>query len=170
MERRYQIDDMVVYGNTGVCRIVDVTVPDFIPADKEKVEYYVLAPVNQDGFIYTPVDTKVFMRPIISKEKANELIDRIPTIQAEVYHSSNMQDLKAHYEAAFTSHDCADLIELSMSIYMKKQYLEQQKKKFGQTDAKFMKKAEDLLFNELAAALGIKKDEVPGYISARIHK
>ena len=35
---------------------------------------------------------------------------------------------------------------------------------------KFMKKAEDLLFGELAVALGIKKEEVPVYIGTRLRK
>ena len=37
-------------------------------------------------------------------------------------------------------------------------------------DERFLKRAEELLFSELAVALGIEKDEVPGYISSRVRQ
>lgn len=108
------------------------------------------------------------MSPIITTGEAERLIDIIPSIQAEAYHNRSIQLLAAHYETALKSHDCADLIELAMSIYAKKQYMEQQKRKFEQVDARFMKRAEELLFGELSAALGIPKDNVPEYIASRV--
>ena len=35
-------------------------------------------------------------------------------------------------------------------------------------DERFMKQAEQLLFGELAAALGITPEQVPGYIAAEV--
>ncbi|NTW70894.1 MAG: hypothetical protein HGA49_01460 [Eubacteriaceae bacterium] len=55
-----------------------------------------------------------------------------------------------------------------MSIYAKKQYLEQQQRKFGAIDEQFIKRGEELLFGELAAALDIPKESVPDYIAGRI--
>ena len=78
------------------------------------------------------------------------------------------QELSAHYEQALQTHDCKDLIELTMSIYNKKAALAQQNKKFGRVDEHFMRQAEDNLYGELAVALGIARDEVPGYIKARV--
>ena len=85
-----------------------------------------------------------------------------------MYHSKRTQELSNHYQTSLNSHECSDLIELVMSIYAKKQYVEQQKRKFGQIDERYMKKAEELLYGEFAAALGIDKDEVPDYIAKRI--
>jgi CarD family transcriptional regulator len=50
-----------------------------------------------------------------------------------------------------------------MSIYAKKQG-----GKFGAIDKKFMKQAENLLFGEFAAVLGIKPTDVPAYIESKI--
>ncbi|HBN86195.1 MAG TPA: hypothetical protein DDZ89_20420, partial [Clostridiales bacterium] len=75
-----------------------------------------------------------------------------------------------HYKMALNTHNCLDLIELSMSIYAKKQFVEQQKRKFGAVDEKYLKCAEGLLFGELAAALNIPKDKVPKYIAERVDK
>lgn len=161
----YQPGDMIIYGSTGVCRVKEITRLDFRSGDQL---YYALDPLYQDGVIYTPVDTKVFMRPVITKEEAEALIDKIPTMQAAAYHSSVLRELEEHYAGYLKSHDCGDLIELAMSIYAKKQLLTAQRRKFGAVDERFLKRAEDLLDGELAVALGVPKDQVGAYISARV--
>lgn len=163
----YQIGDLIVYGNTGVCRVEAVETPRHRPGEEER-QYYLLRPLYQDGTIRIPVDTKVFMRPVISREEAEKLIDAIPGINAEVYHERNFTQLAAHYQEALGSHECSDLIELVMSIYAKKQDAESKKRKFGQVDARFMKRAESLLYGEFSVALGIPFDDVQGYIASRV--
>lgn len=162
----YQPGDMIIYGSTGVCRVKEITTPDF-EKDKSR-RYYELEPVYQDGVIYTPVDTKVFMRPVISAEEAHALIDQIPAMETEAYHNNVLRELEEHYNAYLKSHDCSDLMELGRSIYIKKQELLTQNRKFGAVDERFMKRADDLLYGELAVALDIDKDEVEAYISARV--
>lgn len=163
----YQPGDMVVYGSTGVCRVKEITTPE-CQKGGEKL-YYALEPLYQDGVIYTPVDTKVFMRPVITEEEAQALIDKIPTMEAAAYHNSVLRELEEHYAAYLKSHECGDLIELAMSIYAKKQDLASQHRKFGAVDERFMKRAEDLLYGELAVALKIDRDQVPSHISNRIN-
>lgn len=163
----YKIDDLIYYGNTGVCKIENITTLDSTGFQKDQL-YYVMKPVYENCVIYAPVHTNVFMRPIISAEEAERLIDLIPTIQAEPYYNDRRQELKEHYEAAIEAHNCANLIELAMSIYAKKQSLEKQNRKFGQLDEKFMKQAEDLLFGEVSLALEIPKDKVREYIASRV--
>ncbi len=162
----YKAGDRVIYGSTGVCEVKEITTPDF-EKDKSR-QYYALEPVYQDGVIYTPVDTKVFMRPIITREEAHTLIDRIPAMQTEVYHCSAPRELEEHYNTYLKSHDCGDLLALGRSIYMKKQELIKQHRKFGAVDERFLKRAEDLLYGELAVALNIGKDEVEAYIAQRV--
>lgn len=162
----YQSGDMIIYGSTGVCEVMELTTPDF-EKDKSRL-YYALKPKYQDGIIFTPVDTKVFMRPIITKEEADALIDRIPTMEAEAYHNKALRELEEHYNTYLKSHDCKDLLELAMSIYTKKKDLLSQRRKFGAVDERFMKRAEDLLDGEFAVALGIEKNQVGAYISGRV--
>lgn len=162
----YKPGDMIIYGSTGVCRVEEITTPDF---EKEKSRlYYALAPAYQDGIIYTPVDTKVFMRPVITRDEAHALIDQIPTMQTEAYHNSVLRELEEHYNVYLKSHDCGDLLELGRSIYIKKQELLSQRRKFGAVDERFMKRAEDLLYGELAVALNIEKNQVETYIAERV--
>lgn len=162
----YQPGDKIIYGSTGVCKVKE-TVSKEIEKGLEKL-FYVLEPLYQDGVIMIPVDTKVFMRPVITKEEALALIDKIPTMQTAAYHNSVLRELEEHYSAYLKSHDCGDLIELAMSIYAKKQDLASQHRKFGAVDERFMKRAEDLLDGELAVALDIDKSQVGAFISARV--
>lgn len=164
----FDIGDFIIYGSMGVCRVSDITTRAPAQADKEQL-FYILEPLYQTCTISTPIDnTKVFMRPVISKDEAERLIDMIPSISAEAYHSRVIRQLAEHYQESLKTHDCEELIELTMSIYAKKQAAVQEKKKIGVVDEKYMKRAEELLFGELSVALGIDKDDVPDYIAARV--
>ena len=156
--------DVIVYGNTGICKVESLSTPDLPGADKSKM-YYLLTPLFQTGKIYTPVDnTKVFIRPAITKQQALELIRMIPTLQIHQISSGSVQQLEERYRSFFDTHKCTDLLELIMSVYNKKHF-QNIRHKIGQVDERYMKKAESLLYGELAYALGIEPKEVPGYIA-----
>ncbi len=158
----YEAGTLVVYGRTGVCQVEGVVC-------REGQNYYALKPLYQSCDIFAPIDSdKVFIRPVISREEAHDLIDALPDMEIEVYESQVMRDLSQHYQAAMASHDCRDLFALTGSLYKKKQETVRQKKKFGAVDERFMKLGEELLFGELAAALEIQPQEVPDYISQRL--
>jgi len=162
----FKVDDYIVYGKTGICKITDITVPkDICETDRL---YYVLQPLYENCVIYAPVTTKIFIRPVISAEEVNRLIDMIPDIQAKAYYNNHLQELVEHYEAVISTYDCADLIGLAMSIFTKKKSLAQQNQKLGQTDERYLKQAENLLASEFSVALGILKDDVPAYITSRV--
>ena len=164
----YQVGDWIIYGNTGVCRVAEIKKID-CPWVGNSQLYYVLKPLSQNYTISTPVsNTKVFTRPIISKREAERLVDRIPSVEARAYHSERVQELAEHYKRYVVTHDCGDLIELTMSLYAKKHHIGEEQGRFGTVDQKFMTQAEDLLFGELSVALDIPKEAVPEYIASRV--
>ncbi len=164
----FQPGDLVVYGTTGVCSVKEITRPNKTGPDREK-QYYLLDPLYQDGIIYTPVQNgKVPMRAVISTQEAEALIDLIPSLEAEAYHSPTIQALAQHYQSVVRNNDCRDLIELMLSIYAKRALVESQNRRLGIVDERFMKQAERLLYGEFSAALGIPFDDVHPYISQRI--
>ena len=164
----YQTGELILYGGTGVCRVSDIVAKKFSRTEPEKL-YYVLTPLYQSGTITTPVENgKVFTRPVISRDEALSLIDSIPGIDAEAYHNQNLQQLENHYRHELESHDCLDLLRLTMSTYQKKREREKAKLKFGAVDRRYMERAESLLFGELAVALDIDRDNVPAFIEDRL--
>lgn len=164
----YQIGSLIMYGSTGVCKVRDITTMDW--HDEEK-EYYVLEPVYQNGVIYAPCDNeKVAIRPVISEEEANKCIDEIPNMHTEIFPSNSMQQLTKHYQSMIDRHTVIDLLLMKKSIYMKKKAALEANKSLGQIDKKFMKRAEELLYGELAIALDIPVGEVEGYIKKRLEQ
>lgn len=153
----------MIYGGSGVCRVEAVG-----PGGKDGRLHYTLRPLHQSCKIMTPVDNqKVFMRPVITRDEAQALIGEIPTIRAQAYHSRVQRELAEHYETRLKTYDCRTLLELTMSIHMKKEAALAQKKRLGAVDEAFLRRAEDLLFSELAVALDISKDQVQPYIQAQ---
>lgn len=166
----YQKGELILYGGTGVCRVTDIVAKKFSRTEPEKL-YYVLTPLYQSGTITTPVDNgKVFTRPVISRDEAISLIDEIPNIREEAYHNQNLQQLENHYKSRMESHDCMDLLRLTMSAYQKKEERERAKLKFGAVDRRYMERAEDLLFGELAVALDISRENVQSFIEDRLQR
>ena len=166
----FQVGELILYGSSGICRIEAIGQRENTALMNSNKEYYTLSPLYGDGVIYAPVDTTVFMRPIINKEQAMELIHRIPDIQAEPYISRDQRALGEHYRHFFESHQCEDLIQLIKDIYVKGQNLAQQGKKVGSTDQQYFRRATDLLHGELAAALGISIDGVEELIRKEIEE
>jgi len=164
----FQPGDMIIYGQIGVCRITDISVPDF--SDDAARLYYTLEPLQQKGTVFVPTDSPVFMRPVMSREEAEAIIDLIPTVRSECCSSSNLQQLNQFYGEKLRSHRCEDLIAVISSIYAKKQERNGRNRHIGAVDEAYLKRAEALFHGELAYVLGIPESEVSAYISARIRK
>lgn len=160
----FQENDLIVYGNSGVCRVKAVGPLDGISAAQKDRIYYTLEPVYDKGRIYIPVDTKVFMRLVISPDEARALIGSIPQMKEETFEYESRKMLSDHYEASINSHSCEDLLRLIRYVYMRNQRAAAIKKKPAQLDERYMKRAKELLHGELAAALGIGYDDVEQYI------
>ena len=162
----FQVDSLIMYGATGVCRIVDITSMQVEGVDKQ---YYVLKPLYQSGVIYAPCDNnKVSMRSVISAEEAKKYIDNIPDVQTEIYPSRSMQALTRQYQSMLDTHTVADLIKITKSIHLKRLAGLKTNKGLGQIDKKFKKRAEDLLYGELSVALGVTIDEVECFIQDKL--
>ena len=158
---------LVVYGQTGVCEVSDVTEKALIKNQKHL--YYVLKHVyQQNNVIYAPVDSeKVLIRPVMTAKEADELICILPEITAE---SENADFTVEDYREFLSTSDVRELAKLAANIYQKKKLACIQKKKLGFSDEKYLNLAESLLFGELATALGIDIENIRDYIEAKINK
>ena len=164
----YQQGDLIVYGNTGVCRVEAVGHPQGISGIPEDTLYYTLAPLYSAGVIYAPLDTPVLMRPVLTREAAEKLISQIPSIREDECCIRDPKFLSEHYRGFFESCSCEDLLQLIKTLYSKNRDSLSNGRKPGQMDQRFMKRAEELLHGELAVALGIPAEEVADYISRQV--
>lgn len=155
--------DLIIYSGEGVCRVESIGPLDMSGANRSK-KYYTLQPIYREGKIFIPVDTTVFMRPVISRDEAEELIRHIPEIRGEIYENRNLRMLNEYYQSLLQTHSCEDMLELIKAVYAKQKENESMGKKPGLVDERYMKRAEDILYGELAVVLGIPKEGVLDYI------
>lgn len=163
----FKIDDHVVYGNHGVCKVEKIG-PVVLPmADKNK-EYYTLRPVyKQEAVVYAPVENqKSVLRPVMTRNEAEELIQEIPEIDAVWIASEKEREVQ--YRAALKTCDCRELIRIIKALYQRKVDRIRDGKKVTVVDERYFKQAEDQLYGELAFAMDMDKKDMSGYIANSI--
>lgn len=167
----YSVNDLIIYGSGSVCRVEAIATAEDLPGgDKERL-YYTLRPLFDNGVIRVPVDAKVFMRPVVTKEEADALIQSIPTLKAAADFGTNSpQLLSEKYRSFFASHNCEDLLTLIKTVYLKAQKASAHGKSMGRTDQHFYQRAKMLIEQEFSVALGIPVPEVEAYIAQKIEQ
>ena len=165
----YQPGDLIIYGGEGVCRVESVGPLALSDVKSDKL-YYTLQPLYRSETVFAPVEGKVFMRPVIDREEAEALVRAIPDIEESRLEGRNLRMAGEYYQKMMGSHNCAALVQLIKTIYVRQQSAQAAGRKGGQVDERYRRRAEDTLYGELAVALGIPKDEVEVYIYKEIEK
>ena len=159
----YSVGEKIVYGENGVCTVIKIAPLDISGASKDKLYYY-LAPLIGTGVYYSPVDSGAFMRPVISREEAEALIDAIPGIEPAVCNDSRFNHVDAFYKELFKQHSCEALVSIVKGLRSR---ISDRKTKSSRAEAT-MKRAKDILHGELSVALDIDVKDVEGYIASRL--
>ena len=159
----YSVGEKIVYGENGVCTVIKIAPLEISGTSKDKLYYY-LAPLIGTGVYYSPVDSGAFMRPVISREEAEALIDAIPGIEPAGCNDSRFNHVDAFYKELFKQHSCEALVAIVKGLHRK---LAERKTKSSRAEST-MKRAKDILHGELSIALGIELTEVEDYIAQRI--
>ncbi len=164
----FQINDVIIYGAQGVCRIADIEEKSISRAKKK---YFVLKPVGDQGStIYAPTDNEHVlkkMRRLLTESEINSLIDSMPDEKAVWI--SNEKTRKEHFRQDLASGDHAELIKMIKSIYAHKQQRVSEGKRLHVSDEYFFKDAEQILYNEFQYVLKLNsKEELMAYILERI--
>ena len=165
----FKKDELIMCGGHGVCRVVNVTGNPIDRLDKVR-KYYVLEPVYEKGStVYTPVDNdKVIMRKIMNKQEAEDLVERITSIDTVWIQEEKGREQM--YKEAIRTYDCHSLVQIIKTLYLRKQSRLQEGKKVLSSDEQYLRKAEELLYGEMSLALSIPKEEVETYIKKAVHR
>ena len=126
--------------------------------------YYYLCPLIGSGTYFTPVDSKAFMRPVMSREAAEAFIDSIPRIEPAVCTDNRFNHVDAFYKELFKQHTCEALVSIVKGLHDR---MSQRKTKSSRAEA-IMKRARDMLHGELATALDMEVGQVEAYIAQRL--
>ena len=159
----YAIGDKIIYGENGVCTIDNIDALPMSGSSKDRL-YYHLSPLVGSGVYYAPVDTGVFMRPVMSREEAEALIEAMPGIEPAVCNDNRFNHVDAFYKELFRQHSCEALVAIVKGLRLR---MAERKTKSSRAEAT-LKRARDMLHGELAVALDLDPADVEDYIRSRI--
>ncbi len=159
----FKCGDLIVYGNNGVCCIEEIAPLESETANKDKL-YYVLKNLTSNGVAYIPVDSNVYIRPIMSKSEAVALVEKIPTVTTEAFKTVPPRELQKVYRDVLNFHDNIKTLSLIKHLRLTAKKKQALKKKLSATEERFLEQALKIIGSELSAALEIPMDEAKNCI------
>ena len=163
----FQINDVVVYGAQGVCKIVGTQNQKIDGVGKT---FFVLKPADDRGAtFYVPTwNEKALakMRKVMTKQDVDALIDSMP--KKKPVWIANENERKETYKRILAGGNQAQIISMIQAIYLHKKEREAEGKRLHMSDEHFMKDAEQLLYNEWQYVLNVDKAGLMAYIFKRI--
>lgn len=162
----FKIGEYIIYGINGVCKVEDIGTMKLSGVAKDRL-YYTLHPLNDDGTIYTPVDNeKTPMRPILTQQEADKLIDEIQNIDSLWITDEKTREMT--YKEVMHKCESREWVRIIKMLYLRKKARIAEGKKITSSDEKYLRLAENNLYSELSVALGIPKEQMEEYITGHI--
>lgn len=159
----YSTGDRIIYGESGVCIVENIApLPSSSPSDGRL--YYHLTPLVGRGDYFVPVDSGAFMRPVISRDEAEAVIDAIPSIEPAICYDSRFNHVDAFYKEIFKLHSPEAMVSIIKGLRIR---TANRKTRSSRADAT-MKRAKEILHGELSVALEMEYSQVEAYIMQRI--
>jgi len=159
----FQINDTVVYGTDGICRITGVTERTLGDCTEE---YYVLESVFHPALsIFVPIhNEKLFgkLRRVLSAEEVRTLIHSMPQEESLWIEDDGVR--KETYRKIILSGDREGMIRMIKTLFLRQRELAARGKKLHQADERFFREAEKLLYEEFALVLELERDQVAPFI------
>ncbi len=148
----FQIGDIVVYENGGVCKVVKIGTPDFMKGD---TQFYFLQPLfDNSGMIYLKVENDThILKPLPQPQEVDEILGGAKDI-APMYNSSEKQR-GVEFKEALRSCEIGQWIAMLKGILMEKDRREKRGKRLNMSDDRNMQKVEQLLTTEISVVYQI---------------
>lgn len=159
----YEINDRVLYGIHGVCRIVGT---ESRTVDRRKQQFYVLEPVEKPGTrFYVPMDNQAAvakMRGMLSAAGLQALLHSPEARRDAWIPEEGLRKLR--YKELLASGDRAALLSMVLTLRRYRQERLAAGKKFHLSDDNFLHDAEMLLSSEISVVMDIPRSEVPAFV------
>lgn len=162
--KMYEIGDVVVFGAEGLCRIEEITEKKF---EKEKIKYYVLRQLDRENSVnYVPVNNEKSvskMREVLTENEIRQIISEdIPETSGWI---ENNRERQLAFKEIILYGDSRDLIRLVRDLHIRRKEQAARGKKLHAADERIFKDAENIVFEEIAYALKIPRENVMDFIS-----
>ena len=154
----YSVEEYVIYGASGVCKIADMK--------KERIkgvtkEYYVLKPVfSQNSTVYVPTDNPALVekiQPVISVAELDKVLSEVDGRSHEWIENDNERSEK--YKETLRSGTRSEIIEIIRVIHRRQKELITRGKHLHVIDERIRRDAQTPLCSEIAFVKGISPEE-----------
>lgn len=162
----FKVNDYVMYGTTGVCKITEIKK---VPFKDVMTDYYVMHPVFEKSTskIMIPVEnTTVKIRKISTKDKVMSLINKIPSVNDSWTEDKRQRNFEQKKSLASCS--CEEWIKLLKTLWIKREEAIENNKKLPVADEAIFTAAEKLLYQEFSVALDIPIEDVTPFIEDKL--
>ena len=107
----YSINDTVLYGANGVCRIADICQKEFSGVIKD---YYILTPLNNETMtIFVPINNKLLTDKIKRVLSKKEICDLITTVSLKpINWVIDDNERKEHYRTILSSGNRLEILNM----------------------------------------------------------
>lgn len=153
--------DIVVY-RRDVCKVKGLA-----EKYRDNEDYYILAPLDDDTLtVYISVEkSKELFRPVMSREDAEALIAKIPSIDPVDVGDRMIETV---YRELIHTDQHEDLVRIIKTCYLRNEAKVSKGQRRSEKDKMYFRMAEKMLYRELAASLDKTYDETADYIVGRL--
>lgn len=150
----YAIGDYLVHPGQGVCLVEGVT--------ESPEAVYQLLPVGQRHpvRISFPVANEGRLRPVLSRDEAEQIIEEYPTLQVEQFEARNNSLEEEHYKSEIRQGSCLVSVRIVKTFRARIEELSARNKKPPVAYERILKQARERSCSELAVALGCTPEDV----------
>ena len=162
----YTVGEKIIYGEQGACEVAAVGHVAMQGIAKDRL-FYTLCPLSGGGTIYAPVDSPVYMSPVMTQTEAEAFVAAIPTIEATFCLETKVTKADAYYKSIFSSHSREALVGMLKGL---SSCSRDRRQTLNLRLERIAKRARDPLESELSAALGISPEEAQQQLSEALKK
>lgn len=150
----YQVGEYIVHPGQGVCKVDEIVL--------EPQETYMLMPVGTRNpvRISFPVASEGRLRPIVTRNEAEELISSYPQMDVDNFTERSTALEEEHFKKTIRRGTCHDSVRVVKTFRHRIAEVRSRNKKPPVAYERILKQASERSLCELAVALGITTDDV----------
>ncbi len=150
----YSIGEYIVHPGQGVCRIEDVV--------EDPIAVYQLLPIGQRHpmRISFPVANEDKLRPVLSRDEAEEIIAQYPTMSVDGFVAKSNALEEEHFKQEIRQGTCRDSVRIVKTFRRRIAETRARNKKPPVVYERILKQASQRSLEELSVALEMSADDV----------
>lgn len=150
----YEVGEYIVHPGQGVCKVEGIA--------ENPTAVYELMPIGQRHpmKISFPVASEAKLRPVLSREEAQELIDQYPTIPVEDFRDRSNALEEEHFKNEIRRGTCRDTVRIVKTFRARIAQTKANNKKPPAAYERILKQASERSLSELAIALDTTPEDV----------